>query len=73
MKRKLKGEEYNEEPIPWYKGFSGEINYTINQFQVRGKFIRHKDLIFITEIPFKKTTKDYQSFLLSKMAEKDSE
>jgi len=25
MKRKLRGESFAEEPIPWFKGYSGEI------------------------------------------------
>ncbi|CAD8099307.1 unnamed protein product [Paramecium primaurelia] len=66
IKRKLRGEEF-EELVPWYKGFTGSITAGTNQYIAKGSFIQHKNHIYITEIPPKKTVKEYQAFIQSKM------
>jgi DNA topoisomerase-2 len=53
--------------IPWYKGFTGEINPTDDQltsFTVLGRFNRISHNKFeITELPIQKWTRDFKNSL----------
>lgn len=55
---------------PWYKGFTGDIEKSGNGYEVRGKFERMgEEFLKITELPLKKWTGDYKTFLIEMMKE----
>lgn len=65
IKEKLSTEKSFEELIPWYKGFTGDIEVNPKGgFIVRGNYnIVSEDTIEITEIPIKKWTREYKNYL----------
>ena len=52
---------------PWYKGFTGDINWNNRDrdgYNITGKLKRiNHDTIEITELPLRKWTRDYKNFL----------
>lgn len=66
MKRRMRGEQF-EELTPWYKGFTGQILAGAGQYILKGSYILDKNTIYITELPPRKSIKEYQSLIQSKM------
>ena len=55
---------------PWYKGFTGDIEKNGNSYEIRGKFeSMGKEFLKISELPLKKWTTDYKTFLQEMLKE----
>lgn len=60
----LSDKEFPNNIIPFYKGFTGEINEEKDgDFIIKGKFFWKDDLLIINELPVKFWTKNYKEFL----------
>lgn len=56
------------EMSPWFRGFSGIVSKKDdNTFHVRGTFERDGDKVVISELPVRRATQDYKTFLESIM------
>ena len=73
IKRKLNGEDFTE-MHPWYKGYNGNIDVIQKGYSIRGKYeITSDDTLTITELPIKKWTTDYKTFLEGMMKPDEEE
>lgn len=67
MKRQLEDEEWVT-PIVGWEGYEGTIQETNKGgFIVRGRYSVDDHTVSITELPIKKWTRDYKSFLEEKL------
>ena len=67
IKNKINGEEFPENLVPFYKGYSGTIKQeSIDNFVITGNFHWNENTLIITELPIELWTKDYK-ILLEKM------
>lgn len=74
LKQMLRGEEVQEELMPWYCGFTGKIEKKANgSYESRGVYRRTSPTkVEITELPIGTWTEDYKKMLETMMDEKDS-
>lgn len=66
LKKKIKGEEWSCEFIPYYEGFKGDVLKTENdhKFLIKGKYEKiSDDKVKITELPVGTWTMPYASYL----------
>jgi DNA topoisomerase-2 len=67
LKKEVKLEDINLEP--WYRGFTGSIEKTGDDYTVKGKWTIDKDIMTITELPVETWTSDYKEWLDKQMTE----
>lgn len=71
LKDKMNGKEFKRLK-PWYKNYTGDIEYQGNNFVVTGKFVHYESqkCLKITELPIGTWTREYKRFL-DNLMEKD--
>jgi DNA topoisomerase II len=67
LKKEVKLEDINLEP--WYRGFTGSIEKTGDDYTVKGKWTIEKDIMSITELPVETWTSDYKEWLDKQLTE----
>lgn len=74
LRKMLRGEDVNDELVPWYCGFTGKIERKSNgTYESRGTYRRISPTkVEITELPIGTWTEDFKKMLEMMLDEKDS-
>jgi DNA topoisomerase-2 len=67
LKKEVSLENINLQP--WYRGFTGSIEKSGEDFTVKGKWSIEKDIMTISELPVETWTADYKEWLDKQLAE----